>query len=551
MEGSSPVVSLAPSYEALQIRGQILVELGRTDEALVSLRNAVRRADEWRSAALPGDVSSTATVALLHSVYSDYTNFAAATALARHDEALVRDSLEVMARSRAANLREEVAAYLQQLDRFPPEYYSLLRQLDAAQARTLADPGGSDELAAQQIRAQLSLLQDRVGIKVSEFSKDRERNFYQKSLRDIQQSLGAEDLLLSFSLGKKMADTSYMWATTADSVSLYSIGTRRAIEAAADQFKTAVRSRDNADAPGCRLSEMLFSKLPTRLQARQHWLLVPDGGLLDGVPWAALPQAGNGTSTSLIARRDVRTLPGEIFLSAKKQTINRTFVGVGDPIYNQADARLAVGQKRTSKPVRPLRLSRLAGSQTEVENASRAWKPRSTVLLTAEHATLDELKSAIEHQSPGVLHFGVHVLSPDNHPEQAALALSLTPKGFPELLTPEIISTFRVPGSIVVLSGCASQRGKVVPGAGVIGLSRAWLLAGASAVIVSAWPTPDDSGRFFEVFYSSLERHDPSVHSVVERAASALRAAQLEMQHESSFRRSPDYWVAYSVISKE
>jgi CHAT domain-containing protein len=113
------------------------------------------------------------------------------------------------------------------------------------------------------------------------------------------------------------------------------------------------------------------------------------------------------------------------------------------------------------------------------------------------------------------------------------------------------MSTFRVPGSIVVLSGCASQRGKVVPGAGLIGLSRAWLLAGASAVVVSAWPTPDDSGRFFEVFYSSLERRDGSAHSVVERAASALRAAQLEMQHESSFRRSPDYWAAYSVISKE
>jgi hypothetical protein len=278
-----------------------LAELGRTDEALATLRDAARRADEWRSAALPGDVSSTATVALLHSIYSDFTNFAAATALARHDEALVRESLEVMARSRAANLREEVAAYLQQLDRFPPEYYSLLRQLDAP--RAMADPGTSDELAAQQSRAKLSLFQDRVGIKVSEFSKDRERNFYQKSLRDIQQSLGAEDLLLSFSLGKKMRDTSYIWATTGDLVSLYPIGTRQAIEAAADQFKVAVRSHANAEAPGCQLSTALFSKLPLRLQARKHWLLVPDGELLDGVPWAALPDVGNDPSASLIAPR--------------------------------------------------------------------------------------------------------------------------------------------------------------------------------------------------------------------------------------------------------
>ncbi len=548
---SPSALNLSRYYEVLQTKGLILAELGRTDEALAALRNAVQRADEWRSAALPGDVSSTATVALLHSVYSDYITRAAATALARNNPALARDSLEVLARSRAANLSEQAANYLQRLDRFPPEYYDLLRQLEAAQARTLADPGGADEVSARQIRARLSLLQDQAGLRMNEFSKDRERNFHQKSLRDIQQSLGADDLLLSFSLGEKMTDTSFMWATTGDSVSLYPIGTRQAIEVTADQFKVAVRSRANTDGSGRRLATLLFSQLPPQLQAKKHWLLVPDGQLLNGMPWAALPDTCQKTPAFLISRRDVRTLPSELFLGAKKQTLARNFVGVGDPIYNRADSRLANGQKGIGKPARPLPLARLAGSRSELENASRAWNLRTSVLLSAGHATLAELRSAIDRQTPGILHFAVHVLSPEDHPEQAALALSLAPNGLPELLTPEVVSTLRVPGSVVVLSGCASQRGKVLPGAGLIGLSRAWLLAGASAVIVSAWPTPDDSGRFFEAFYASLRVHDDSTQSVVERVASALRAAQIEMQLDSGYRRSPDYWAAYTVISKE
>lgn len=554
MEGamtSASALNLSKSYEVLQTKGLILAQLGRTDEALGSLRSAVQRADEWRSAALPGDVSSTATVALLHSVYSDYITRAAATALARNNQALMRDSLEVLARSRAANLREQALFYLQRLDRLPPEYYDLLRQLEAAQAKSLAEPGGPDELAARQIRARLSVLQDQVGLSANEFSKDRERNFHQKSLRDIQQSLGAEDLLLSFSLGKKMADTSYMWATTGDSVNLYSIGTRQAIEEAAEQFKMAVRSRTVSDASRCHLADMLFSNLPPQLRAKKHWLLVPDGQLLNGIPWAALPDTGQPRSAYLISRRDVRTLPSELFLGIRKQKLADNFVGIGDPIYNRADSRLSSGQKRIGKPAQPLVLARLAGSETELENASRAWNSETSALLTAEHATVADLQIAIEHQAPGILHFAVHVLSPEDHPEQAALALSLTPRGLPELLTPEIISTLQLPGTVVVLSGCASQRGRVLPGAGLIGLSRAWLLAGASAVIVSAWPTPDDSARFFEAFYASLKTHDIATHSVVERTAAALRDAQLEMQRDPGYRRSPDYWAAYTVISKE
>jgi CHAT domain-containing protein len=101
------------------------------------------------------------------------------------------------------------------------------------------------------------------------------------------------------------------------------------------------------------------------------------------------------------------------------------------------------------------------------------------------------------------------------------------------------------------MSGCSSQQGETLPGAGLIGLSRAWLLAGASAVVVSAWPTPDDSGHFFSSFYSHFQPVTSTSGSLAKRAAVALQQAQLEMQRSNGYGSSPSSWAAYSVISKE
>src|SRR5438477_11587913 len=117
--------------------------------------------------------------------------------------------------------------------------------------------------------------------------------------------------------------------------------------------------------------------------------------------------------------------------------------------------------------------------------------------------------------------------------------------------TSEVIAAYRVTGSLVVLSGCSSHQGETLPSAGLIGLSRAWLLAGAAAVIVSAWPTPDDSGHFFSSFYSHFQPTTSKSGSLAMRAAVALQQAQLEMQGSSGYRGSPSFWAAYSVISKE
>jgi tetratricopeptide (TPR) repeat protein len=553
----NPALARIPPYLVPHRRGQMLVALGRDDEGLKMLREATVKADQWRASALPGDASSSATVTYLHDIYADYANNAARVGMQRVESPLLVEALEVLAGSRAANLREEAALAMVQQGRLPEEYFSLLKKMQAAEAREMLSPDGSGEAQIRQLQGQLASLQDQTGIRLTNFSKNGEKNPHQKTLRDIQQSLGSEDVVLSFSMGVAATSPSYLWATTRNAVHVYALPSRQSIEQATAAFRGTVRSGQGSDAAGQTLSRMLFQGLGRDVWSKHNWLVVPDGVLLDCVPWAALPDPGARPVSLIAERRNIRSLPSEYLLRETRSTPRtNSFLALGDPVYNRADARfdrirLTEPADKAAKPqLVTVALARLAGSQREVESAARAWNEQPVQVLTGPDASLPRLQVALE-QRPEVIHFAVHVLSQENHPERAALALSIDDQGLPELLTPEIIATLRVPGSIVVLSGCASQQGRVLPGAGLIGLSRAWLLAGASGVIVSAWPTPDDSGRFFEAFYGHLKKQNAHAGSIVERASIALQQAQMEMRRETGYRRSPSFWAAYSLISKE
>ena len=122
--------------------------------------------------------------------------------------------------------------------------------------------------------------------------------------------------------------------------------------------------------------------------------------------------------------------------------------------------------------------------------------------------------------------------------------LSLNSSGRAESLDPAEISRWRVDARLVVLSGCYSSAGAVLPGSGLLGLTRAWLAAGAHNVLASHWDVPDDGGPLFAAFYRNLGQTGST-------PASALRAAQMEMVASGGWRANPRYWAAYFVMGKE
>ncbi len=547
----SSLFRTTPRFYSLHIRGVLLEKLNRENDALIELRRATDAATEWRQGALPGDAISTRTVVVLHEVYEDYAQLAADLSLKNHNPGLARDALEVLAENRAANLREEITLALFQKQRLPAHYFDLLSQLQAAQARvTLGENRPEDEAKLEQVRLEVGTVENEFGLK----SQRGERNLHRNSLRDIQARLSNNKVLLSFSLGR---ERSFLWVVTGESINVHQLAGEDQITGLTKEFSQAVQRRQNATVLGRRLSQELFASLPASLWHKQEWLIVADGSLLNGVPFASLPDLTSPSEDKFLAdSHSIRFLPSELLLlSADKVRARQRFVGVGDPIYNIADSR----RKRSTQVQDPNRaataLARLAGSDHEVRAAAKQSGMAKSDILTGSDATVSSLQKAIAEQ-PEIVHFAVHVVSSNTSARrsfgissEAALALSLTKDNMPELLTPEAIATLRVPGSLVILSGCSSQKGEILPGAGLRGLSRAWLLAGASAVIVSSWPTPDDSGRFFSSFYSHFGTI--SSGSLSERAALALDRAQIEMEHSGGYRSAPQFWAAYSIISKE
>jgi CHAT domain-containing protein len=88
------------------------------------------------------------------------------------------------------------------------------------------------------------------------------------------------------------------------------------------------------------------------------------------------------------------------------------------------------------------------------------------------------------------------------------------------------------------MTGCATGAGDAQPGAGLLGLTRAWLMAGAAAVISTAWPVEDSSGEIFSRFYHYLPETSP---------AEALRRSQVEMARGGTWRAAPSYWASYQL----
>jgi CHAT domain-containing protein len=117
------------------------------------------------------------------------------------------------------------------------------------------------------------------------------------------------------------------------------------------------------------------------------------------------------------------------------------------------------------------------------------------------------------------------------------------------MLGPAEISRWRQDLGAVVLSGCGSAQAGILPAEGLMGMTRAWLAAGAHSVIASNWSTTDDDGDLFVPFYKHLAGLKTKPRAGA--AAEALRQAQLEMLHSDPWHARPAYWAAYFVVGKD
>lgn len=167
-------------------------------------------------------------------------------------------------------------------------------------------------------------------------------------------------------------------------------------------------------------------------------------------------------------------------------------------------------------------LPRLHWTGREVRSAEMMF-PEATVLLNedASEAELLKLAEADELAQYQMIHLATHALVSDDDPERSALVLSQVDLPDPletinrgervidGLLTArEIVQEFELNAELVTLSACQTALGCEIPGEGYVGLTQAFLQAGARSVLVSLWRVEDEAtARLMNRFYGNLTGH--------------------------------------------
>jgi len=233
-------------------------------------------------------------------------------------------------------------------------------------------------------------------------------------------------------------------------------------------------------------------------------LAVVPHGLLHGVPFHALFDG----ERYVIERFELSYAPSAtVFaLCQERELLNvdrALILGIEDPLIPEAAAEaLAVAGRFPDAEVR-----------------------------VGEEATLSVLRGEVAGR--GALHLACHGLFRSDNPMFSSLKLH---DGW---LTAADAVSLDLDGTLVALSACESGRSEVIGGDETLGLTRAFLGAGAAALAVSLWLVQDETtAELMTRWYERMRNGE---------GRASLRAAQLELKERHSH---PYYWAPFVLIGK-
>jgi CHAT domain-containing protein len=395
----------------------------------------------------------------------------------------------------------------------------------------------------------------------------------------IQQQLLDEDtLLLEYSLGEKR---SYLWTVAKNDLHAWELPARGMIEAEVEQVTELLTARSVArrlEIPAERQKRIAEADASLAAAARElsrmvigpaegvlggkKLVIVPDGAL-QRLPFSMLPIGG--TAEPLIVSHEVVMLPSASALAVLRQEVSartpasKTLAVFADPVFDRTDPRAGKAHDSTPPQSSPeatrilehladagdgasagLKISRLPYTAQEADqilNVARSGANLKAVGFEANRAaTISGQLSDYRY-----LHFATHGYLDTERPSLSALVLSqIDERNQPEdgFLRVNDIYNMRLTAELVVLSACQTGLGKEVRGEGLMGLTRAFLYAGAPRVIVSLWNVNDRAtADLMTSLYRGMLREGKS-------PSAALRAAQLEMRKQKRWE-SPYYWAAF------
>jgi CHAT domain-containing protein len=312
-----------------------------------------------------------------------------------------------------------------------------------------------------------------------------------------------------------------------------------------------VRGRPHGDA-AAELSALVLPPAAWGALDRKRLLVVAPGAL-QYVPFAALRVSGE----PLLARFELVSAPSASVVAGLRREPRRpsphTVAAFADPVFDLDDPRVPGAARSSGRApekqaaaVSALRsagrgsLTRLPFSRREAAAVRDLAPPGTALYATGFDANRPALIEAALSDYR-MLHLATHGILNTRQPDLSGIVLSLVDgAGRPQdgFLRLHDIYNLRLNAELVVLSACQTALGKEMRGEGLIGLTRGFMYAGATAVVASLWQVDDEStSELMKRFYRGMLKEN-------RRPADALRAAQLELSRDKRWS-APFHWAGF------
>jgi CHAT domain-containing protein len=185
-------------------------------------------------------------------------------------------------------------------------------------------------------------------------------------------------------------------------------------------------------------------------------------------------------------------------------------------------------------------LSPLSGAEAEARSIVDALGDRQHTLLLREQATEAAVKEFA--QTHNIIHLATHGIAYADNPLDSFVAFSPTATENGLLTAREVAGNRNLPADLIVLSACQTGLGKI-SGDGMLGLSRAFLIAGARTAIVSQWSVSDAATK--ELMVAFYQNYLVSGNKVI-----ALQKAMQIVRSMAEYSH-PRYWAAFLAVGAE
>jgi CHAT domain-containing protein len=323
--------------------------------------------------------------------------------------------------------------------------------------------------------------------------------------------------------------SSYLWAITPEKTTLFSLPASAEIEAAVERYQKALAGPQDvlasANDAGSSLYHMLIEPARDLLQPNAKVIIIPDGKL------------NNLNFETLLVPQ-----PALHYWIDDVAVVNATSLRLLTASHGSQEKRprslLLFGNAVSASPDFPA----LPNATVEMVSIAKHFPAARQRIFEREQATPAAYLSSNPEQF-SYIHFVAHGMASRLSPLDSTIVLSRN-KGHNEIfkLYARDVIQHPVRADLVTISACYSAGTRAYSGEGLVGLSWAFLRAGAHNVVAALWEANDVStGQLMDKFYDELNSgRSPDT---------ALRHAKLFLLHSGTAFGKPFYWAPFQLYS--